>query len=74
MIVSIHLAHTLLCIRAIGATANKRYARISDAIFSEIDDSLHQMPLVRSEVIRAATVQVQTLQNAMVSLIIQTHG
>src|ERR1043165_6816933 len=46
-------ARKLMCIRVIGAAGNQRYARIGDVIVAVIKDALPQMPLERSEVIRA---------------------
>ena len=43
-------------IRVIGAAGNQRYARIGDVIVAVIKDALPQMPLERSEVIRAVIV------------------
>ncbi|KAF7079038.1 LOW QUALITY PROTEIN: hypothetical protein CFC21_083346, partial [Triticum aestivum] len=44
-----------ICIRVIGAAGNQRYARIADVIVAVIKDKL-QIPLERSEVIRAVIV------------------
>ncbi|XBH70063.1 hypothetical protein VPH35_097803 [Triticum aestivum] len=49
-------AQKLMCIRVIGAAGNQRYARIGDVIVAVIKDALPQMPLERSEVIRAVIV------------------
>uniref|UniRef100_K3Z2U0 Large ribosomal subunit protein uL14c n=1 Tax=Setaria italica TaxID=4555 RepID=K3Z2U0_SETIT len=50
-------ARKLMCIRVIGAAGNQRYARIGDVIVAVIKDAVPQMPLERSEVIRAVIVQ-----------------
>ncbi|KAM3348477.1 hypothetical protein ACQJBY_022014 [Aegilops geniculata] len=50
-------ARKLMCIRVIGAAGNQRYARIGDVIVAVIKDTLPQMPLERSEVIRAVIVR-----------------
>ncbi|VAI91111.1 hypothetical protein VPH35_130945 [Triticum aestivum] len=50
-------ARKLMCIRVIGAAGNQRYARIGDVIVAVIKDALPQMPLERSEVIRAVMVR-----------------
>ncbi|VAH75156.1 unnamed protein product [Triticum turgidum subsp. durum] len=50
-------ARKLMCIRVIGAAGNQRYARIGDVIVAVIKDALPQMPLERSEVIRAVIVR-----------------
>ncbi|KAI5011973.1 hypothetical protein ZWY2020_024107 [Hordeum vulgare] len=49
-------AQNLMCIRVIGAAGNQRHARIGDVIVAVIKDALPQMPLERSEVIRAVIV------------------
>ena len=49
-------ARQLMCIRIIGAS-NRRYAHIGDVIVAVIKDALPQMPLERSEVIRAVIVR-----------------
>ena len=50
-------ARKLMCIRVIGAAGNQRYARIGDVIVAVIKDAVPQMPLERSEVIRAVIVR-----------------
>lgn len=50
-------ARKLMCIRVIGAASNQRYARIGDVIVAVIKDAVPQMPLERSEVIRAVIVR-----------------
>ncbi|KAM3188581.1 hypothetical protein ACQJBY_074039 [Aegilops geniculata] len=50
-------ARKLMCIRVIGAAGNQRYARIGDVIVAVIKDALPQMPLEKSEVIRAVIVR-----------------
>ncbi|PNT62781.1 hypothetical protein BRADI_4g08055v3 [Brachypodium distachyon] len=50
-------ARKLMCIRVIGTAGNQRYARIGDVIVAVIKDAVPQMPLERSEVIRAVIVR-----------------
>ncbi|KAF2940392.1 hypothetical protein DAI22_03g268700 [Oryza sativa Japonica Group] len=50
-------ARKLMCIRVIRAASNQRYARIGDVIVAVIKDAVPQMPLERSEVIRAVIVR-----------------
>ncbi|KAI7736222.1 hypothetical protein M8C21_024135 [Ambrosia artemisiifolia] len=45
-----------MCIRIIGAS-NRRYARIGDVIVAVIKDVVPNMPLERSEVVRAVIVR-----------------
>ena len=52
-------ARKLMCIRVIGAAGNQRYARIGDVIIAVIKDAVPQMPLERSEVIRAVIVRTR---------------
>ncbi|KAL5646946.1 hypothetical protein ACJX0J_002021 [Zea mays] len=42
-----------------GAAGNQRYARIGDVIIAVIKDAVPQMPLERSEVIRAVIVRTR---------------
>ena len=51
-------ARELMCIRVIGAS-NRRYAHIGDVIIAVIKDAVPQMPLERSEVIRAVIVRTR---------------
>uniref|UniRef100_A0A0E0PMA6 50S ribosomal protein L14, chloroplastic n=1 Tax=Oryza rufipogon TaxID=4529 RepID=A0A0E0PMA6_ORYRU len=50
-------ARKLMCIRVIGAASNQQYARIGDVIVAVIKDAVPQMPLERSQVIRAVIVR-----------------
>ena len=50
-------ARKLMCIRVIGAAGNQRYARIGDVIVAVIKEAVPNMPLERSEVIRAVIVR-----------------
>ncbi|XP_035842172.1 50S ribosomal protein L14, chloroplastic-like [Helianthus annuus] len=49
-------ARELMCIRIIGAS-NRRYANIGDVIVVVIKDAVPNMPLERSEVVRAVIVR-----------------
>nr|QFV19792.1 ribosomal protein L14 [Macrosolen bibracteolatus] len=49
-------ARELMCIRIIG-TSNRRYAQIGDIILAVIKDAMPNMPLKRSEVVRAVIVR-----------------
>ncbi|KAL5697190.1 hypothetical protein ACHQM5_030924 [Ranunculus cassubicifolius] len=49
-------ARELMCIRIIGAS-NRRYAHIGDVIVAVIKEAVPNMPLQRSEVIRAVIVR-----------------
>ncbi|MCL7023850.1 hypothetical protein MKW94_021295 [Papaver nudicaule] len=49
-------ARKLMCIRIIGAS-NRRYAHIGDVIVAVIKEAVPNMPLERSEVIRAVVVR-----------------
>nr|YP_009334697.1 ribosomal protein L14 [Camassia scilloides]AEX94991.1 ribosomal protein L14 [Camassia scilloides]APO11590.1 ribosomal protein L14 [Camassia scilloides] len=49
-------ARELMCIRIIGA-GNQRYAHIGDVIVAVIKEAVPNMPLERSEVIRAVIVR-----------------
>nr|YP_009757273.1 ribosomal protein L14 [Capparis spinosa var. spinosa]QIM59091.1 ribosomal protein L14 [Capparis spinosa var. spinosa] len=49
-------ARELMCIRIIGAS-NRRYAHIGDVIVAVIKEAIPNMPLERSEVIRAVIVR-----------------
>ncbi|RZC64925.1 hypothetical protein C5167_008615, partial [Papaver somniferum] len=49
-------ARKLMCIRIIGAS-NRRYAHIGDVIVAVIKEAVPNMPLERSEVIRAVIVR-----------------
>jgi large subunit ribosomal protein L14 len=49
-------ARELMCIRIIGAS-NRRYAPIGDVIVAVIKEAVPNMPLKRSEVVRAVIVR-----------------
>nr|YP_009708749.1 ribosomal protein L14 [Taxillus vestitus]QEV86358.1 ribosomal protein L14 [Taxillus vestitus] len=49
-------ARELMCIRIIG-TSNRRYAQIGDIIIAVIKDAMPNMPLKRSEVVRAVIIR-----------------
>nr|YP_010214052.1 ribosomal protein L14 [Loranthus delavayi]YP_010214311.1 ribosomal protein L14 [Loranthus guizhouensis]YP_010214376.1 ribosomal protein L14 [Loranthus kaoi]YP_010214441.1 ribosomal protein L14 [Loranthus lambertianus]YP_010214506.1 ribosomal protein L14 [Loranthus pseudo-odoratus]YP_010214571.1 ribosomal protein L14 [Loranthus odoratus]UBN07648.1 ribosomal protein L14 [Loranthus delavayi]UBN07713.1 ribosomal protein L14 [Loranthus delavayi]UBN07778.1 ribosomal protein L14 [Loranthus dela len=49
-------ARELMCIRILG-TSNRRYAQIGDIILAVIKDTMPNMPLKRSEVVRAVIVR-----------------
>nr|WRO37215.1 ribosomal protein L14 [Amorphophallus kiusianus] len=49
-------ARKLMCIRILG-TSNRRYAHIGDVIVAVIKEAASDMPLKRSEVIRAVIVR-----------------
>nr|YP_010228665.1 ribosomal protein L14 [Emilia sonchifolia]QZZ81845.1 ribosomal protein L14 [Emilia sonchifolia]UFK62345.1 ribosomal protein L14 [Emilia sonchifolia] len=49
-------ARKLMCIRIIGAS-NRRYAHIGDVIVAVIKDAVPNMPLERSEVVKAVIVR-----------------
>ncbi|KAM3303621.1 hypothetical protein P3S67_014651 [Capsicum chacoense] len=49
-------AQELMCIRIIGAS-NRRYAHIGDVIVAVIKEAVPNMPLERSEVVRAVIVR-----------------
>nr|QJF47359.1 ribosomal protein L14 [Bupleurum smithii] len=49
-------ARELMCIRIIG-TSNRRYAHIGDVIVAVIKEAVPNMPLSRSEVVRAVIVR-----------------
>nr|YP_009514350.1 ribosomal protein L14 [Macrosolen cochinchinensis]AXB38646.1 ribosomal protein L14 [Macrosolen cochinchinensis] len=49
-------ARELMCIRIIG-TSNRRYAQIGDIILAVIKDAMPNMPLKRSEVVRAVIIR-----------------
>uniref|UniRef100_UPI003003011E ribosomal protein L14 n=1 Tax=Amorphophallus tonkinensis TaxID=1720486 RepID=UPI003003011E len=49
-------ARKLMCIRILG-TSNRRYAHIGDVIVAVIKEAASNMPLKRSEVIRAVIVR-----------------
>ncbi|KAL2903550.1 50S ribosomal protein L14 chloroplastic [Bienertia sinuspersici] len=51
-------ARELMCIRIIGAS-NRQYARIGDVIVAVIKEAIPNMPLERSEVIRAVIVRTR---------------
>lgn len=49
-------ARELMCIRIIGAS-NRRYAHIGDVIVAVIKEAVPNMPLEKSEVVRAVIVR-----------------
>jgi large subunit ribosomal protein L14 len=49
-------ARELMCIRILG-TSNRRYAHIGDIVVAVIKEALPNMPLQRSEVVRAVIVR-----------------
>nr|YP_010214637.1 ribosomal protein L14 [Loranthus tanakae]UBN08492.1 ribosomal protein L14 [Loranthus tanakae]UBN08558.1 ribosomal protein L14 [Loranthus tanakae] len=49
-------ARELMCIRILG-TSNRRYAQIGDIILAVIKETIPNMPLKRSEVVRAVIVR-----------------
>nr|UYG49727.1 ribosomal protein L14 [Malania oleifera] len=49
-------ARKLMCIRIVG-TSNRRYAHIGDVIVASIKEAVPNMPLARSEVVRAVIVR-----------------
>jgi len=50
-------ARELMCIRMIGA-GNHRYAHIGDVVIIVIKEAVSNMPLERSEVIRAVIIRI----------------
>ena len=58
-------ARELMCIRIIG-TSNRRYAQIGDIILAVIKDAMPNMPLKRSEVVRAVIIRTCKELNQMV--------
>ncbi|HEY9792847.1 MAG TPA: 50S ribosomal protein L14 [Candidatus Obscuribacterales bacterium] len=51
-------ARELLCIRVMGGS-NKRYATVGDVITAAVKDALPNMPVKKSEVVKAVVVRVR---------------
>lgn len=51
-------ARELLCIRVVGG-GNRRYASVGDVIVATVKDALPNMPVKKSEVVRAVVVRVR---------------
>jgi large subunit ribosomal protein L14 len=51
-------ARELLCIRVLGGS-NRRYASVGDVIIAAVKDALPNMPVKKSEVVRAVVVRVR---------------
>ena len=51
-------ARELMCIRVLGGS-NKRYASVGDVIVAAVKDALPNMPVKKSEVVRAVVVRVR---------------
>src|SRR5277367_1540668 len=51
-------ARELLCIRVLGGS-NRRYATVGDVIVATVKDALPNMPVKKSEVVRAVIVRVR---------------
>ncbi len=51
-------ARELLCIRVLGG-GNRRYASVGDIIVATVKDALPNMPVKKSEVVRAVVVRVR---------------
>ncbi|HEY9678175.1 MAG TPA: 50S ribosomal protein L14 [Drouetiella sp.] len=51
-------ARELLCIRVLGGS-NRRYASVGDVIIATVKDALPNMPVKKSEVVRAVVVRVR---------------
>lgn len=51
-------ARELLCIRVLGGS-NRRYASVGDVIVAAVKDALPNMPVKKSEVVRAVVVRVR---------------
>jgi large subunit ribosomal protein L14 len=51
-------ARELLCIRVLGGS-NRRYASVGDLIVATVKDALPNMPVKKSEVVRAVVVRVR---------------
>jgi large subunit ribosomal protein L14 len=51
-------ARELLCIRVVGGS-NRRYASVGDVIVATVKDALPNMPVKKSEVVRAVVVRVR---------------
>ncbi|MBY0546549.1 MAG: 50S ribosomal protein L14, partial [Candidatus Obscuribacterales bacterium] len=52
-------ARELLCIRVLGASG-RRYASLGDVIVAVVKDALPNMPVKKSEVVKAVVVRVRT--------------
>jgi large subunit ribosomal protein L14 len=52
-------ARQLMCIRVLGG-GNRRYASLGDVIVGVVKDALPNMPVKKSEVVRAVVVRVRT--------------
>ncbi len=52
-------ARELLCIRVLGASG-RRYASLGDVIVAVVKDALPNMPVKKSEVVKAVIVRVRT--------------
>jgi large subunit ribosomal protein L14 len=51
-------ARELLCIRVMGGS-NRKYASVGDVIVASVKDALPNMPVKKSEVVRAVVVRVR---------------
>jgi large subunit ribosomal protein L14 len=51
-------ARELMCIRVLGGS-NRRYASVGDLIVAAVKDALPNMPVKKSEVVRAVVVRVR---------------
>lgn len=51
-------ARELLCIRVMGGS-NRRYASVGDVIVATVKDALPNMPVKKSEVVKAVVVRVR---------------
>jgi len=51
-------ARQLMCIRVLGGS-NRRYATVGDVIVGVVKDALPNMPVKKSEVVRAVVVRVR---------------
>lgn len=51
-------ARELMCIRVMGGS-NKKYASVGDVIVAAVKDALPNMPVKKSEVVRAVVVRVR---------------
>ncbi len=52
-------ARELLCIRVLGASG-RRYASLGDVIVAVVKDAIPNMPVKKSEVVKAVVVRVRT--------------
>lgn len=55
-------ARELMCIRVLGSS-NRRYASVGDVIVAVVKDALPNMPVKKSEVVKAVVVRVRTSIN-----------